>query len=37
MLWKILVMVLTFFSRPFQGSVPSYDGSALGPQTWEDT
>ncbi|GFY53951.1 astacin [Trichonephila inaurata madagascariensis] len=37
MLWKLIVAVLTFFSRPFEGPVPVYDNAALGPQTWEDT
>ncbi|GFW83251.1 metalloendopeptidase [Trichonephila clavipes] len=37
MLWKLLVAVLTFFTKPFEGPVLSYDGTALGPQTWEDT
>ncbi|PRD33299.1 UNVERIFIED_CONTAM: Astacin [Trichonephila clavipes] len=37
MLWKLLVAFLTFFSRPFEGPVPSYDSAASGPQTWEDT
>ncbi|GFW83246.1 metalloendopeptidase [Trichonephila clavipes] len=37
MLWKLLVAFLTFFSRPFEGPVPSHDSAASGPQTWEDT
>ncbi|GFR17485.1 astacin [Trichonephila clavata] len=37
MLLKLLVTILTFFTRPFDAPVPVDDGTTLGPLTWEDT
>ncbi|GFS63709.1 metalloendopeptidase, partial [Nephila pilipes] len=36
MLWKILVAIATFFSRPFHGPEQPFEISLTGPKSWKE-